>query len=57
VPELVEAIDAIAARFTIRAAALTAYAPDCDPERAIPVAARAVRDSIAAAVGAKGVRA
>jgi arginase len=41
-PELLDAIDAIAERFTIRAAALTAYAPECDPERAIPAAAREI---------------
>ena len=40
--ELERAIDAVHARFTIRAAAVTAYDPAVDSERAIPPAARAV---------------
>jgi len=40
--ELLDAIDAIAERFTITAAALTAYAPECDPGGAIPAAAREI---------------
>ncbi len=34
------AIDAVCERFNVRAAALTSYEPDADPERAIPRAAR-----------------
>ena len=39
--ELVAAIDAVGERFTIRAAAFTAYWPDSDPDGAIPEVARA----------------
>jgi arginase len=49
--ELADAIDAICERFTIRAAALTAYAPQCDPERAIPAAAKVVFDRVVAKTG------
>jgi arginase len=38
----------VARRFSIRAAALTAYTPDCDPERRIPAAARALAARIVA---------
>jgi arginase len=48
VDELVAAIDAIHERFEVRAAALTAYNPDCDPEGAIPVAARTVFERLVA---------
>jgi arginase len=51
VDELANAVDAIGERFTIRAAALTAYTPDADPEGTIPPAARVVFDRIVAAVG------
>jgi arginase len=40
--ELERAVDAVQARFTVRAAAVTAYDPAGDPEHAIPQAARAV---------------
>jgi arginase len=53
VAELVEAIAAVHERFAIRAAALTAYDADGDPERAIPAAARDLRDAIVAAATAK----
>jgi arginase len=46
--ELVAAIDAIHARFEVPAAALTAYNPDCDPERAIPAAARILFEHLVA---------
>jgi arginase len=49
--ELAGAIDSIGERFTIRAAALTAYAPECDPERAIPAAAKIVFDHLVAKSG------
>jgi arginase len=49
--ELASAIDSIGERFAVRAAALTAYAPECDPERAIPDAARVVFDRIVATSG------
>lgn len=49
--ELAEAIDSIGERFTIRAAALTAYAPKCDPERAIPAAAKVLFDRLVATSG------
>jgi arginase len=48
---LANAIDSIGERFTIRAAALTAYVPECDPERAIPGAAKAVFDRLVATSG------
>lgn len=46
--ELTGAIDAVVERFAIRAAAITAYDPDCDPDGAIPPAARAVFDRLVA---------
>ena len=49
--ELADAIEAIGTRFSIRAAALTAYQPDCDPERAIPPVAAALFERILAARG------
>jgi arginase len=49
--ELASAIDSIGERFTVRAAALTAYAPECDPERAIPAAAKVIFDRIVAMNG------
>jgi arginase len=49
VEQLQAAIDDVGARFTIRAAALTAYTPDTDPEGSIPPAARALADRIVAA--------
>jgi arginase len=48
VRDLEEIIDAIAARFEIRAAALTWYEPDGDPERAVPDAARAIYERVVA---------
>jgi arginase len=50
--ELTSAIDAITERFRVRAAAITAYNPECDPERAIPPAARAVYERLVAQAGA-----
>jgi arginase len=47
--ELAEAIDAVGERFAIRAAAFTAYWPESDPDRAIPVIARAAFDRVLAA--------
>ena len=44
--ELIRAVDAVAERFEIRAAAFTAYWPDCDPEGAIPNVARAALERI-----------
>jgi arginase len=41
-------VDAVGRRFAIRAAALTAYEPGCDPERRIPAAARAIFEQIVA---------
>jgi arginase len=49
--ELASAIDSISERFTIRAAALTAYAPECDPERAIPAAAKVIFERLVAKSG------
>ncbi len=49
VEEVEHAIDAVAARFEIRAAALTAYQPDADPEGRIPSAARAIFERLPAA--------
>ena len=49
--ELASAIDSVGKRFTIRAAALTAYAPECDPERAIPAAAKVIFDHLVAKTG------
>jgi arginase len=49
--EVAQAIDSIGQRFTIRAAALTAYAPECDPERAIPAAAKILFDRLVAPSG------
>jgi arginase len=49
--ELADAIETIGERFTIRAAALTAYAPECDPGRAIPAAAKVVFDRVVAKTG------
>jgi arginase len=40
VDELAHGVDSVGERFTIRAAAFTAYWPDGDPERVIPKAAR-----------------
>jgi arginase len=42
VHEVGRVVDRVAARFEIRAAALTWYEPECDPERAIPRAASAI---------------
>jgi arginase len=47
--EVASAIEQIARRFTIRAAALTAYQPDCDPEGTIPRAAALVARRIVSA--------
>jgi arginase len=49
--ELTAAIDAIAKRFEIAAAAFTAYEPAGDPEGAVPRAARAVYERLLAAKG------
>ena len=49
VDELADAIDLISDRFAIRAAALTAYEPAYDPERAIPVAAQILFERLSAA--------
>ena len=46
VAEVESAINAIAARFEVRAAAIAAYRPDLDPEGAIPPAARAVYERL-----------
>jgi arginase len=46
--ELADAFDLVAARFDVRAAALTAYEPDFDPERAIPAAARVLFERLRA---------
>jgi arginase len=51
--ELTEAIDAVHARFEVRAAAITAYDPDVDPERAIPAAAREILDHLVARATAR----
>ena len=51
--ELEAAIDAIRARFRVRAATLTAYTPAADPERRIPAAARAVFERLSAQVAAR----
>jgi arginase len=48
--ELGEALDEIASRFRMRAAALTAYDPRCDPEARIPRAAAAVAERLGAGV-------
>jgi arginase len=48
VDEVAAAVDEVAARFTISAAALTAYQPECDPEGAVPPAARTIFARIAA---------
>lgn len=42
VEELASAVGAIAERFAIRAAAFTAYVPECDPQGAIPAAAKEI---------------
>jgi arginase len=47
--ELARAIDAVADRFAIRAAAFTAYWPESDPEGAVPQAAGTAFDRILAA--------
>ena len=47
--ELAVALDSIGQRFTIRGAALTAYEPAYDPERAIPAAAKVLVDRLVAA--------
>jgi arginase len=47
--ELAEAFDLVVERFVVRAAALTAYEPDWDPERAIPAAARVLFERLRAA--------
>lgn len=49
--ELADALDSIGRRFTIRAAALTAYEPEYDPERAIPAAAKVLADRLVATSG------
>jgi len=49
--ELEGAIQAVGQRFAIRAAALTAYDPDCDPNAAIPPAARSIFKYIVEAAG------
>ena len=49
--EHADAIDAIASRFEIRAAAFTWYDPTCDPEGRIPPAVRTVYDRLLAARG------
>jgi arginase len=49
--ELAGAIDSIGERFTIRAAALTAYAPECDPDRVIPAAAKVIFERLVAKIG------
>jgi arginase len=49
VDELADAIDLISDRFAIRAAALTAYEPEYDPERAIPAAAQVIFERLSAA--------
>lgn len=51
--ELETAIDAVHARFRVRAAALTADDPAADPERRLPVAARAVFERPSAQVAAR----
>jgi arginase len=48
VDELAEAIDLITDRFAVRAAALTAYEPEYDPERAIPAVAQIVFERLRA---------
>jgi arginase len=48
VEELEDVIDAVGARFEIRAAAMTWYEPDGDPERAIPPVARALYERLLA---------
>ena len=47
--ELARAIDAVAERFAIRAAAFTAYWPESDRDRAVPQVARTAFDRIVAA--------
>jgi arginase len=49
VADMEQAIDAVGQRFEIRAAAITWYEPDCDPDGAIPPAARAIYDHLLAA--------
>jgi arginase len=51
VREVESAVEEIGRRFAIRAAALTAYQPDADPEGTIPPAARAVYERIVTAAG------
>lgn len=50
--ELAAAIADIGVRFSIAAAALTAYAPECDPVGAVPQAAQTIANAICAAVRA-----
>ena len=47
--EVVAAVELVGRCRPIRAAALTAYAPECDPERSIPAAARAIFEGLGAA--------
>ena len=53
VRDLEEIVDAIAARFEIRAAALTWYEPDGDPGRTVPEAARAIYERVLASRSAR----
>jgi arginase len=46
--EVASAIERVGRMFTIRAAALTAYQPDCDPGRTIPGAAALIAKQIVA---------
>ncbi len=47
--EVASAVEQIAHRFTVRAAALTAYQPDCDTEKTIPAAAAVIARQILSA--------
>jgi arginase len=50
VAQVAHVVDEVASRFRIRAAALTAYDPRCDPEGRIPLAAAAIARRVQAAV-------
>jgi arginase len=44
--DLISAVEAVRERFAVRALAFTAYVPDCDPERRVPLVARAVLEHL-----------
>ena len=52
--EVESVVDEVARRFRIRAAALTAYDPRCDPEGRIPLAAAAIAARVRGAVDGQG---